>query len=95
MEDEFYDIEDYRQAIDFLGKAYAYQLFFNYPRKNRYREHRSPVEILRERFPGVDEGVLKLPPIRLELLLEAWHKRDKAQGGYHVPISALLAVKFG
>lgn len=88
VEDEFYDIEDYANGIDFLGKAYAYQLFFNYLRKNRYREHKSPVEILRERFPIVDEGVLNLPPIRLESLLEAWYKRDKVQSGYHVPISA-------
>lgn len=88
VEDEFYDIEDYANGVDFLGKAYAYQLFFNYLRKNRYREHKAPVEILRERFPNINEGVLNLPPIRLESLLEAWYKRKELQGGYDVPISA-------
>lgn len=94
VEDEFYDIEDYVNGVDFLGKAYAYQLFFNYLRKNRYREHKAPVEILRERFPSVDEGVFNLPPIRLESLLEAWYKREKAQGGYHVPISAPKSIGY-
>ncbi|MCM8774625.1 MAG: hypothetical protein NC820_07860, partial [Candidatus Omnitrophica bacterium] len=72
--------------IEFLGKAYAYQLYFNYIRKNRYRDNKSPVEILRERFPEVDEGVLNLPPIRLETLLKECYKEED-KGGYDVPIS--------
>src|SRR5476649_1280598 len=66
VEDEFYDVEVYANQEEFLGKAYAYQLFFNYERKNRNRENKAPVQILRERFPNMDEGVLNLPPIRLE-----------------------------
>ncbi len=80
IEDEFYDIESYRDEEEFMGKAYAYLLYFNYARKNRNRQNRAPVEILRERFPDVDEGILNLPPIRLELLLDR-----KLFPGYHVP----------
>ena len=87
VEDELYDIEGYDNPIEFLGKAYAYQLYFNYVRKNRYRDHKSPAEILRERFPCINEGVLNLPPIRLETLLEACYN-EEAKSGYHVPISA-------
>ncbi len=83
IEDEFYDIEDYENGVEFLGKAYAYQLFFNYERKNRGRGRRAPVDILKERFPSIDPGVLNLPPIRLESLLDFY-----CQGGYHVPRSA-------
>ena len=83
IEDEFYDIEDYANGVDFLGKAYAYQLFFNYMRKNRGRKRKAPVDILKERFPNIDPNVLNLPPIRLELLLDFY-----CQGGYHVPGSA-------
>jgi len=86
IEDELYEIEDYANEIEFLGKAYAYQIYFNYIRKNRYRDNKSPVEILRERFPEIDEGVLNLPPIRLESLLEICYK-EKDKGGYDVPIS--------
>ncbi len=80
IEDEFYDIESYRDEEEFMGKAYAYLLYFNYARKNRNRKNSSPVEILRERFPDVDEGILNLPCIRLELLLDR-----KLFSGYHVP----------
>jgi transposase len=80
VEDEFYDIESYANQEEFLGKAYAYQLFFNYKRKNRNRENKAPVDILRDRFPGIDEGVLNLPPIRLETLLD-----QRGYPGYDVP----------
>ena len=88
VEDEFYDIEFYANEEEFLGKAYAYQLFFNYYRKNRNRDNKAPVEILRERFPDIDEGVLSLPPMRLELLLD-----EPLGGGYHVPKSPLRRDK--
>ena len=85
VEDELYEIESYDNKTEFLGKTYAYQLYFNYIRRNRYRNNKSPLEILRERFPEVDEDILNLPPIRLETLLEACYK-EEARGGYHVPI---------
>ena len=88
VEDELYEIETYDNEIEFLGKVYAYQLYFNYIRKNRYRDNKAPVEILRERFPEMDEGVLNLPPIRLESLFDTCYKK-KTQGGYHVPKPAL------
>ena len=84
VEDELYEIETYGNEIEFLGKAYAYQLYFNYIRKNRYRDNKAPVEILKERFPGIDDGVFNLPPIRLETLLDVCYK-EKHESGYHVP----------
>ena len=84
IEDELYEIETYQNELDFLGKAYAYQIYFNYFRTNRYRGNKSPVMILRERFPEIDEGVLNLPPIRLESVFDLWYK-EKTKGGYHVP----------
>jgi len=80
VEEELYAIETYTHPFDFLGKGYAYQLYFNYFRKNRGRENNAPVDILRERFPQMDEGVLNLPPVRVETLMPT-----KSQGGYHVP----------
>ena len=79
---------------DFLGKAYTYQLYFNHARKNRYRENKSPLDILRERFPDVDEDVLNLPPIHLD----SWDESSIAEveeSGYHVPWPALLNNLFG
>ena len=97
VEDELYQIESYDNKLEFLGKVYAYQLYFNYLRKNRYRDNQSPAEILRERFPQVDEGVLNLPPIRVEILLESTYKKSTKSnrpGGYHVPIPARHSTNF-
>lgn len=84
VEDELYDIEDYSNPIEFLGKAYAYQLYFNYVRENRWRDNKSPLQLLRERAPHLDEGILNLPPIRLEILLD-----EGIKSGYDVPGSVL------
>jgi transposase-like protein len=84
VEDEFYDIESFdRGEPEFLGKAYAYQLYFNYMRNNRYRENKSPLAILKERFPETNQGILNLPPVRLEGLYNFWY--NNALPGYHVP----------
>jgi hypothetical protein len=82
IEEEFYMSETFEDDEDFLAKAYAYELFFNYGRKNRWRDNKTPVEILREKMPQVDEQVLNLPPIRLETLLASG-----PSPGYHVPDS--------
>jgi transposase len=84
IESEFFEVESFKNSEDFLGKAYSYQLYFNYIRKNRYRENKSPLEILRERFPEVDEDVLNLPPIRLDHPQESLIAEGR-ESGYHVP----------
>ena len=72
--------ETFDSEEDFLAKAYAYQLFFNYERKNSWRDDKTPREILREKMPWADDQVLNLPPIRLERVLSS-----VPLGGYHVP----------
>ncbi len=80
IEEEFFMCESFTSEEDFLAKSYAYQLFFNYERKNSWREDKTPVEILREKMPDLDEQVFNLPPIRLERVLSS-----VPLGGYHVP----------
>ncbi len=46
IEDEFYDQETYRGQREFLAKAYASQLYFNYKRVNRWKENTLPVLLL-------------------------------------------------
>lgn len=83
IEEELFDIEGYANEAEFMGKSYAYQLYFNYVRKNRYRGNVSPLNELEKRFPETGIGILNLPPVRLETLLDQIHL-----GGYHVPGSA-------
>lgn len=48
VEDELYDIEDYKDKTEFLAKAYAYLLYFDFRRKNRYKGDKMPTDILEE-----------------------------------------------
>ena len=84
VESEFFEIESFESFQDFLGKAYCYQLYFNYLRKNRYRSNQSPVDILRKRFQDVDEHVLNLPPVLLDDL-DKTLVAEEVGSGYHVP----------
>lgn len=83
VEDEFYDIEAYRNKTEFLAKAYAYQLYFNFRRKNRYKGGKTPVDILKESGSNISPQVFNLPPIVLDNFVH-----DFIKGGYHVGCSA-------
>ena len=83
IEDEFYDIEEYRDLTEFMAKAYAYELYFNFKRKNRYRGCKAPTEILEETRSKISSQVFNLPPIILDNFID-----DIIEGGYHVPTSA-------
>ncbi len=45
VEEEFYRIETISSQKDFLCKAYAYMLWFDYQRSNRYKQNQNPSEI--------------------------------------------------
>lgn len=87
IEEEFLMCETFNSEEDFLAKSYAYQLLFNYERKNSWREDQTPVQILRSKMPKMDEQVLNLPPIRLETVLSS-----VPLGGYHVPAQVRIAI---
>jgi len=82
IEDEFYDLEGYQDRTEFFAKAYAYSLYFNYKRKNRWKGHKAPVEILKETKSKIHTGVLNLPPILLDNYID-----EVLNCGYHVPSS--------
>ncbi len=70
VEDEFYDLEEYANKEEFTAKAYAYQLYANFKRKNRYKGGKTPVEILKEVREDIPLGVFNFRPIILDDLLE-------------------------
>ena len=84
IEDEFYDMENYKSKINFLSKAYTYILYFNYMRKFRYKGYRSPMEILKSIGHKYKyKKIADLKPIILDPLI----KYIDFKGGYHVHIS--------
>ena len=81
IEDEFYEVESFSSRSDFLTKATSYLLWFNTLRKNSYKQHRSPWEILHHRDPSLPKRILTLPP----LFLDELHNKIldlPAPGGY-------------
>jgi transposase len=87
MEVEFYEIEQFKNRQDFMAKATAYQLFFNLHRPNSYKEHKSPLQLVQNKKPELDQRLLMIPPVDLDKLLR-W-KVSLIQGG-----NDLLTVPF-
>jgi hypothetical protein len=79
MEMEFYEIEQFKSREDFMNKATTYQLFFNLHRPNSYKEHKSPLQLVQEKKPDLDQRLLMIPPVDLDKLL-SW-KISLIQGG--------------
>jgi len=81
IEDEFYEVEHFCSPTDFLPKAAAYCLWFNVARKNSYKNHQTPWQIIHQRDPTVSPEIVNLPPVFLdELFVDSIDK--KSQGGY-------------
>ncbi len=72
IENEFYCLEKFAGLTEFLGKAYAYQLFFNFKRSNTNKDHQSPLALLQKDRPEVNPNVLNLPPVILESYLKGF-----------------------
>lgn len=80
IEEELYSIGDFRDLEEFLGRGMAYSLYFNYRRKNRYRDNQSPVDILRAADPSINERIFaSWMPILLDTPKEIKEKEEKAK----------------
>jgi len=83
METEFYEIEDFRDRADFLGKATAYNLWFNLARRNSGKENQTPWRLVRHKHPKAHPFLALLAPVFLdELLIRRLHMARS--GGYDV-----------
>jgi len=84
IEDEFYDMEDYHNPRELLCKAFTYSVYFNYKRKFRYKNMKTPIEILNDlNPPNINPNHIGIfPPIITDYHLDAVTK-----SGYHVPRS--------
>lgn len=83
IEDEFYMVENFTSRKDFLEKATTYNLWFNIARKNSYKGHKTPWDIIQERNNDIRPAIVALPPVFLdELLLKKLDQKSK--GGYDV-----------
>jgi len=88
IEPEFYDIERFADRRDFLQKATTYQLWYNVARKNSSRQWNSPLDLLHQKMPTLDAGILFLHPVNLGWL---W----LSQNSRHPPVAHHLPARPG
>ena len=67
IEQEFFEIENFKDREDFFNKANTYQMFFNFERPNTYKENKTPWELAKEKNPKLKKKALILPPIDLDV----------------------------
>ena len=81
IEEEFFDLETFRDHTEFYAKASAWQLWWNCTRKNFYKGKRSPDDILLQDAPKRDPAVWLIPAIDLDRAM----KKKMGTGGCYVP----------
>jgi len=69
IEQEFFELETFRDREDFFRKALSYLAFFNLERPNSYKESKSPWQLAKEKNPDIKKEALILPPIDLDHVL--------------------------
>jgi len=78
IEDEFYDLESFRDRAQFLAKASLYQLHFNLARPNSHKGGLTPWQIVHQLDPHLPPEICLLPPVFLDYRLDS-------TGGYDLP----------
>ena len=72
VEDEFLDLEQFRDREDFFAKVSTYWSYFNLLRLNRAKEWQSPLQILQSRAPKLIGALLNWKPLNLSLRHHAY-----------------------
>jgi len=86
IEDEFYDLENFKSIKDFHQRVASYQACYNLVRENSNKDSKSPWQIIRELDPDMDIELARLPPLMLDWLGPDYITRDElSQRGYDVP----------
>ena len=78
IEDEFFDLETFRNRQDFLAKASLYQLYFNLARPNSHKQNLTPWQIIHQLDTSFPLHLCLLPPLFLDYRLNP-------KGGYDLP----------
>ncbi len=89
IEEELFNLESFADRKEFFLKASAWQLWWNTTRKNSYKAHRTPDQILLQDKPQRDPKVWFLQAMDLDDLLARRANRKilnkSRKGGYYVP----------
>jgi transposase len=86
IEDEFYDLENFKSIRDFHRRVASYQAWYNLVRENSNKDYKTPLQIIREFGPNINPAVARLPPLMLDWLGPDYITKDElSQRGDDVP----------
>ncbi len=89
VESEFFNLQTFRDRLDFFTQASAWLLWWNVRRTNGYKYNRAPDDILLEDRPQRHGAVWFLPALDLDHLVArragGCAAAKKKPGGYYVP----------
>ena len=69
IEQDFFELETFKNRSDFFKKSFSYLAFFNLERPNTYKEGKSPWQLAKEKNPDIKKEALMLPPIDLDRVI--------------------------
>ena len=72
VEDEFFDLEQFRSRDDFFAKVATYWSYFNLVRPNRAKEWKSPLQLLQAKAPTLAGALIQWTPLNLSLRHHAY-----------------------
>lgn len=79
IEDEFFDLETFKDEQDFWIKAQTYQYFYNLVRPNFSKQGKTPLQIIMEDRPQINPLVMKFPVINLDAEFRARCRKSEPE----------------
>ena len=90
IEDEFFDLENFLNAKDFLRRIATSLAWYNILRPNMNKDNLSPWQIIQRLQPDASPNLPRLPPLMLDWLAPDYMARDEIRlRGYDVPCHPL------
>ena len=83
IEDEFFNLEQFKNREDFFIKSQMYQNFYNFVRPNFSKKAKAPTQIILEDRPTINPSILYTPVVDLDQLYRT--NSFPREGGQHVP----------
>lgn len=83
IEEEFFNLEHFKNRNDFFTKVQMYQNFYNFVRPNFSKKAKTPLQIITEDQYNINPSILFIPVVDLDKLFRI--KFFPEERGQHVP----------
>jgi transposase len=83
IEDEFYIVEQFKNVAHLQQKMGTYLLWFNFMRKNSYKENQTPLQMALNKAPDINNDIVSFKP----LILDYCNSDDIVYTDHHVGVN--------